>query len=276
MKENLRKVNFLFTHRDDPGYSCAMKCRKGFTLIEMLACQPKPWRRQSKSGFTLIEMLVVIAIIALLASLLVPAVSGALNSAKTIGSINNLRNIHQMFTMYLLDNNQQFMFNVHGSGQDHDWPRVLWEDVHGEFEGDVVEAMEASGYARTMWCPVQVSNHGQEQHPWGRTSYGMNRFFRPTGWGGGIRYLDDPLNPGSLEPLLMAGTPHPANAAYGTYPMNLSANYPYDTAWENVSYAYGSNKKNAVALWIAGNARVLPRENMIALHSDLSNASDFK
>ena len=47
--------------------------RSAFTLIEMLACQPKPWRRQGQSAFTLIEMLVVIAILGILMAMMVPA-----------------------------------------------------------------------------------------------------------------------------------------------------------------------------------------------------------
>lgn len=228
------------------------------------------------SGFTLIEMLVVIAIIALLASLLVPAVSKGLNSAKTTGSVNNLRSIHQMFTMYLLDNHQKYMDSVHNGDQPYDWPRTLWEHAHGEFSGNAVEEMQQSAYAKTMWCPVQVAKFGQDQHPWGRSSYAMNKFFRPASWGGGNRYQDDPDNPGSLEPLIMAGTQHPADARFGTFSHIDSSNYPYDTAWSNVAYLYGGNRKSAVALWIAGNVNIVPQEKMTALHGDLSDARTFK
>jgi prepilin-type N-terminal cleavage/methylation domain-containing protein len=40
-----------------------------FTLIELLACQPKPWRRQARSAFTLIELLVALAIFSLAAAM---------------------------------------------------------------------------------------------------------------------------------------------------------------------------------------------------------------
>ena len=40
-----------------------------FTRIELLACQPKPWRRQVRAAFTLIELLVALAIFSLAAAM---------------------------------------------------------------------------------------------------------------------------------------------------------------------------------------------------------------
>lgn len=232
--------------------------------------------KQRHPGFTLIEMLVVIAIIALLASILVPAVTRALRSAKSIASVNNLRQIHLMFTTYLLDNNQKFMTSVHSGDQQYDWPRVLWEHNFGEFGSSVTDEMEQSDYRRVMWCPLQVAQFGQDQHPWGRSSYAMNRYFQPGSWGGGTRYSDHPETIGSVEPLVMAGTQHPADPRFGTFSHIQSSNYPYDTAWMNVYYGYGGNGKHAVALWLAGNASTITRERMVALNADLSNFRDFK
>src|SRR5262249_9819676 len=52
-----------------------------------------PSARRPRSGFTLVEMLVVIAIIITLAALLLPSVLKARDAAKSVQCVNNLREI---------------------------------------------------------------------------------------------------------------------------------------------------------------------------------------
>ena len=61
------------------------------------------FKTRKLSGFTLIEILVVIAILAIIVAILVPVIMRAKNSAKQSSCIQNLRQIGQAFTMYMND-----------------------------------------------------------------------------------------------------------------------------------------------------------------------------
>lgn len=60
-------------------------------------------------GFTLIEILVCVAIIGILSSILVVAVGQVRQSAKVTASASNLRQIGQAASLYRLDNNNEIM-----------------------------------------------------------------------------------------------------------------------------------------------------------------------
>ena len=60
--------------------------------------------RSRVSGFTLVELLVVIGIIALLISMLVPALNRARAAGRTITCASNVRQIGLVFRLYATDN----------------------------------------------------------------------------------------------------------------------------------------------------------------------------
>jgi len=76
----------------------------------MTKSSPPPVAR----GFTLMEFLVVVAAIGILAALLVPALTRALESAKATKDMSNLRQIGAATQMYMNDNNG-VLFSTTGS-----------------------------------------------------------------------------------------------------------------------------------------------------------------
>ena len=84
----------------------------------------KTHQKQHFKHFTLIELLVVIAIIAILASMLLPALNKARDTAKKIKCVNNLKQISLATDMYASSNNEWIWMLGYGGGFDN-WVETL-------------------------------------------------------------------------------------------------------------------------------------------------------
>ena len=69
----------------------------------------REWQALSRRGFTLIEVLVVVAIIALLISVLLPSLQRARDQAKSLACLSNLKQIGTTMSYYSSDNGMKFL-----------------------------------------------------------------------------------------------------------------------------------------------------------------------
>lgn len=137
-------------------------------------------------GFTLVELLVVIGIIAVLVALLMPSLAAARKAARTVRCASNLRQINQALGYYINDNHGRTMRYSH-------YPGEYWHQLIGPYLGDAhytdnADADSSAPNMSVLYCPEATELRGgwgsvNEAWEWfsggGSGSYGLNLWLLP-------------------------------------------------------------------------------------------------
>lgn len=154
---------------------------------------------RGRGGFSMVELVVVMAIIAILAALSIPAVGRARQAARKIECINNLKNIALGLTLFDLVNKRlpasgSYQVNANGTHQLHSWaveilPHIEQANLFNQINLDRRLSDPANDALRTAQipsyvCPLDLTRN-PEKH--GDQSYAVNGGIGFTARVGGVR-----------------------------------------------------------------------------------------
>jgi len=132
---------------------------------------------QRKRGFTLVELLVVIGIIAVLISLLLPSLNKARESARALSGLANLRQIGTAIFMYAHDNNDKMPYGDTSTAVAQTWPFAI------------APYLGAKGNAPGITLPKVYKDPSAAFPDLGTVHYGVNPILMPDAtrpFGGGV------------------------------------------------------------------------------------------
>jgi len=239
-------------------------------------------------GFTLVELLVVIGIIALLVSMLLPALSKARDAANVVACLSNLRQVQTAHYMYMNDEKGRLIPEWTTAPA---WPYLL-KKYFGRLPDGSVSVSNTETRDKILICPTisQRANpeifsapyNGSAEGPWepyltnhssmGRivASYGYNRYmyntvnpFRPTRQQSGYWMVRDPsttfwkLQKASQGEIPMFFDSRWRDAAIDSNAGNLGY-YPFVTGSQMSYVAMRRHHRVTNIAFVDGSARSIP------------------
>jgi prepilin-type N-terminal cleavage/methylation domain-containing protein/prepilin-type processing-associated H-X9-DG protein len=146
------------------GIAARRRCRMmpGHSIMDAPGDSRRPGRR---SGFSLVELLVVVAIIAVLVGLLLPAVQGARESARRVSCLNNVRQIG--IAMLGFETANAFFAPANSTGAGAMWPPHNPKE-HGMF-GLILPYLEQGSLVGSLGYDFEQDWDGSVNRPAART-----------------------------------------------------------------------------------------------------------
>ncbi len=124
-----------------------------------------------KNGFTLVELLSVIVIMAILAAILIPTIQGGLTMAGKAQTTGKLRSLYLAFSAFSADNGDAIPVGYsaakfNGKTQSFWWRQLLWKDyLQGNYlpqnsDGTPVGVNPADSITQIFGCTRQLNQYG--------------------------------------------------------------------------------------------------------------------
>ncbi|MCX6970222.1 MAG: prepilin-type N-terminal cleavage/methylation domain-containing protein [Verrucomicrobia bacterium] len=145
--------------------ACLAESQNAFTTKVVL----KTTRRVREAAFTLMEVLIVVAIVAILAAILVPVAGKMSEAGRATKCMSNLRQLHSVLMLYANDNNQMLPSpDVNASPDSQSathWFRRLDPYIPQQDRMKILTCPSAKGFQAGGWATAYGMNYylGKDQ-----------------------------------------------------------------------------------------------------------------
>lgn len=135
---------------------------------------------RKRQGFTLIEMLVVTAILALLMAMISPALNRALENSRRVACTANLRSLGQATLAYAVDHQQRIPFQRAASGPGSGYANPPWFNLLAPYAGAEIRSAISlePGTDKVFRCPAQRGSFAVSYGPSSGAFLDDNSFLR--------------------------------------------------------------------------------------------------